>query len=54
MRTAQEVIQFWCVEHHKDDWFGGKPEFDAKLMAEFGDTHPHVARGEAWVGEGSA
>jgi uncharacterized protein (DUF924 family) len=48
MRTAQEVIQFWCVEHDKEDWFGGKPEFDAKLAAEFGDTHPPVARGEAW------
>jgi uncharacterized protein (DUF924 family) len=48
MRTAEEVIQFWCVEHDKDDWFGGKAEFDARLASEFGETHPHVARGEAW------
>jgi uncharacterized protein (DUF924 family) len=48
MRTAEDVIHFWCVEHDKEDWFGGKPEFDARLEAEFGETHPHVARGEAW------
>ena len=48
MRTAEDVIQFWFVEHGNDDWFGGKPEFDARLAADFGETHPHVARGEAW------
>lgn len=54
MRTAEDVIRFWCVEHDKDDWFGGKPEFDSKLAAEFGDTHPPVARGEAWLWRGTA
>ena len=48
MRTADEVLQFWFVEHGRDDWFGGKPEFDAALAAAFSDTHPHVAKGEAW------
>ena len=48
MRAAEDVIRFWFVEHGMDDWFGGKPEFDAELLAEFGETHPRVARGEAW------
>jgi len=48
MRTAEDVIRFWFVEHGMDDWFGGKPEFDAALAAEFAETHRHVAMGEAW------
>lgn len=48
MRTADDVIRFWFVEHGPDDWFGGKAEFDAALAAEFSDTHPRVALGEAW------
>ena len=48
MRQAQDVIDFWFVQHGKDDWFGGRPEFDAALAAGFADTHPAVARGEAW------
>lgn len=48
MRTADDVLHFWFVEHGKDDWFGGKAEFDAALAREFADTHPGVALGEAW------
>ena len=48
MRTAEDVLEFWFVEHGPDDWFGGKPEFDAALAERFADTHAHVARGEAW------
>ena len=48
MRTSEDVIQFWFVDHGKDDWFGGKPAFDAELAAALGNTHPPVARGEAW------
>ncbi|MGB3335561.1 MAG: DUF924 family protein [Devosia sp.] len=48
MRTAEDVIRFWFVEHGKDDWFGGKPEFDAALAGQFAETHPRVALGEAW------
>ena len=48
MRTAEDVIRFWFVEHGQDDWFGGKAEFDAALSAEFAETHAAVARGEAW------
>lgn len=48
MRTAQDVLRFWFVDHGQDDWFGGKAEFDAALRAEFAETHEQVARGEAW------
>jgi uncharacterized protein (DUF924 family) len=48
MRSAEDIIDFWFVQHGKDDWFGGKAEFDAVLAAGFADTHAAVARGEAW------
>jgi uncharacterized protein (DUF924 family) len=53
MRTAEDVLNFWFVEHGEDDWFGGKPEFDAALAERFTDTHAHVAKGEAWHWRGS-
>ena len=49
MRSSEDVLHFWFGEYGKDDWFGGKPEFDAELGAGFADTHPAVARGEAWA-----
>ena len=48
MRSAQDVIDFWFVQHDKDDWFGGKAEFDVALAERFADTHPRVALAEAW------
>ena len=48
MHSAEDIIAFWFVEHGKDDWFGGKAEFDAALAARFAETHAAVARGEAW------
>ena len=48
MRTAQDVLDFWFVEHDREDWFGGKAEFDAELAREFADSHTVVARAEAW------
>lgn len=48
MRAAQDVIDFWFVQHGQGDWFGGKPEFDAALAEAFAETHVAVARGEAW------
>ncbi len=49
METAESVLHFWFVEHGKDDWFGGKAEFDKELADRFADTHRAVARGEAWT-----
>jgi uncharacterized protein (DUF924 family) len=48
MRSAEEVLDFWFVAHGRDDWFGGKEEFDSRLRTGFAETHAAVARGEAW------
>ena len=53
MRTAQDVIAFWFIEHGEADWFGGKPQFDAAIAERFAITHAAVARGEAWHWRGS-
>jgi uncharacterized protein (DUF924 family) len=49
MRSADDVLNFWFVEHGQKDWFGGGPEFDRKLADRFAETHAAVARGEAWT-----
>jgi uncharacterized protein (DUF924 family) len=49
MKTAADVLHFWFVEHGREHWFGGGPEFDAKLSAAFTETHLAVAAGEAWL-----
>jgi uncharacterized protein (DUF924 family) len=43
-----DVIRFWFVEHGREQWFGGGPEFDKLLTRTFAVTHGEVARGEAW------
>jgi uncharacterized protein (DUF924 family) len=48
MKTAEDVLKFWFVDHGQDDWFGAKPEFDAQIAEQFAETHAAVARGEAW------
>jgi uncharacterized protein (DUF924 family) len=48
MKTADDVLNFWFVEHGQEDWFGAKPEFDALLAELFADTHAAAARGELW------
>jgi len=47
MTSADDILNFWFVEHGEADWFGGKPEFDAVLAERFTETHAAVARGEA-------
>lgn len=49
MKSADDVLQFWFVDHDRSHWFGGGPAFDAELTAAFGDTHAAVAAGEAWT-----
>lgn len=48
MPTPEDILAFWFVEHGRDDWFGGKPEFDARIAERFGAAHPRIAAGEAW------
>lgn len=49
MRTPDDILRFWFVEHGRDDWFGGKAEFDARLAEQSAELHPRVAAGEAWA-----
>ena len=48
MQPYHDVIDFWFVQHGKEDWFGGKAEFDAAIAENFSALHAQVARGEAW------
>jgi uncharacterized protein (DUF924 family) len=48
MKSASDVLKFWFEEHGQDDWFGGRPEFDAAIASQFSDTHAAIARGEGW------
>jgi uncharacterized protein (DUF924 family) len=48
MKSAEDVMRFWFVDHGPDDWFAAKPEFDARLADGFMETHAAVAQGEAW------
>ncbi|MDB5540398.1 MAG: hypothetical protein JWQ89_2125 [Devosia sp.] len=49
MKSPDEVLTFWFVDHGQKDWFGGGPAFDALLTEKFADTHASVAAGEAWT-----
>ena len=33
MRTADDVLKFWFEDHGPADWFSGRPEFDAEIVA---------------------
>jgi uncharacterized protein (DUF924 family) len=44
--NATDIIDFWFVAHTKDDWYGGKPEFDEKIATRFTKPHSAAARGE--------
>ncbi len=54
MRNYQQVLDFWFVEHGKDDWFTTSLEFDRKLAGRFAETHEKIARGEGFVWRQSA
>lgn len=54
LRPAADVLNFWFVQHGRPHWYGGGPEFDAKLAREFSATYEHVAAGEASSWRGSA
>lgn len=45
---AQDVLDFWFVEHGPDDWYSGDPEFDARCAARLSDVHAQAVRGELW------
>lgn len=49
MHAFDDILDFWFVEHGKDDWFTTSAEFDRKLANRFAETHEKVARGEGFV-----
>ncbi len=49
MQAPQDVLDFWFTEHGPDDWFAGKPELDAAIVARFAATHAAIARGEGFT-----
>lgn len=36
---ARQLLSFWFEEHSLADWFGGGPEFDAKVTENFAGWH---------------
>lgn len=54
MKTADDVLKFWFVDHNRDDWFGGEEAFDKELEQAFSDLLPRVAIGEAYQWRNSA
>jgi len=53
MLGPQDVIRFWFTECTPEDWFSGKPEFDARLAERFAKTHAHIALGEGFTWRGT-
>jgi len=49
MQSPDDVLAFWFEEHGEDDWFAGKPEFDAAIAARFTATHEAVSAGEGYL-----
>lgn len=48
MKSAADVLKFWFEDHGPDDWFAGKPEFDAEIADQFAETRAAAAHGDAW------
>lgn len=46
--SATKVIDFWFVEHNRNDWFTFSEQFDRQVHEKFFDLHSKVAAGEAF------
>lgn len=44
--TAQDILDFWFVEHGEKDWFTSGETFDQKIIERFSDVHAAAARGD--------
>lgn len=38
MKTPADILEFWFSDPVKARWFNSSPEFDADIVAQFGDT----------------
>ncbi|GHA31630.1 membrane protein [Devosia pacifica] len=54
MHDYAQILNFWFVEHDKDDWFAGDEAFDRAIAERFADIHRRVAMGEAYEWRTSA
>jgi len=48
MTSPRDILDFWFVQHGRDDWFSAAPEFDALIATNFSETHAAIDRGEGW------
>lgn len=46
IRSSDDVLRFWFVDHGEADWFGAKPEFDAEIARLFSDTLVAASAGD--------
>lgn len=45
MRTPADILAFWYSDRVKPCWFSSTPEFDAEIIAQFGETSAALAQG---------
>lgn len=45
MRTPADILDFWFSNPVKERWYNSTPEFDADLVARFGNTAQSLAKG---------
>lgn len=45
---AEDVLDFWFVEHGPQDWYSGDAAFDARCAARLGDVHARAVKAELW------
>lgn len=45
MKTPTDILEFWFSGAVKARWFNSTPEFDADIIAQFGDTSATLAKG---------
>jgi len=48
MVDPQEVLEFWFIQHGREDWFASSTAFDALVAARFAATHDALARGDGF------
>jgi len=46
VKSFQDVIDFWFIEHGPKDWFAFNAEFDAVIVSQFGEIHSQAMAGE--------
>lgn len=45
-RLAQSILDFWFIEHGRNDWFSRRARFDAEIRRRFGAAHEAALSGK--------